>query len=226
MTHRFLFSIALLALFAAPAAALDLRPATIVTHAGISEARMTGDFWPNTNAQRLAISVEGSYPVIPGVSFEIGAGFVGRGGDLGPMAIYLWNDTYQVYDYVGDFPVRYDADYLQFPVLLQLTSPRGAFRPLVVAGPVASIKTGQRWWVNDKHWTHEGFAQDTFRRFDWGLMGGAGLEADTRLGTWSVEGRYTQGMMDIMRPGSAGGAVKNRDLQLTIGLRRNWRDAN
>ncbi len=225
MSSRFVLSIALFALLAAPAAALDLRPASIVTHAGITEARLTGDFWPSTDAQRLALAVEGSYPVLPGVSFEIGAGFVGRGGDLGLQPIEV-SDGFGGWVPIGDLHVRYDADYLQFPVLLRITSPRGAIRPLVLAGPTLSIKTGQRWWVHEKGWSHEGIAEDTFRRFDWGVTGGAGLEADTRLGTWSVEGRYTQGMMDIMRPGSTGGAVKNRDVQLTVGLRRNWRDAS
>lgn len=57
-----------------------------------------------------------------------------------------------------------------------------------------------------------------FNRWDWGAVGSVGLAFKHRTMTFSVEGRYNFGLVNILNSPAAGDAIKNRCWMALVGV--------
>ena len=107
---------------------------------------------------------------------------------------------------------RVYLNYLQIPVLLHFGLGDTAARPFIVVGPALGIRLTARAKGQD--------LSDGIKRIDAGIAAGGGLFVSSRV---SLEGRYTQGLMDIATDaGHAGdigpGKVRNRLISIMVGI--------
>jgi hypothetical protein len=113
----------------------------------------------------------------------------------------------------GGEDFRVYLNYLQIPVLLHFgladTSTR---RPFVVVGPALGIRLTARAKAQD--------LSADIKKIDAGITAGGGLFVSSRV---TLEGRYTQGLMDIATDaghvGDIGpGTVRNRIISIMVGI--------
>jgi hypothetical protein len=112
--------------------------------------------------------------------------------------------------------------YLELPLLLRASIPTGAVRPVLFAGPAVAIQIGCDFnFATDS--TRATCGQDTtgargtltiVREWDFGLVGGGGIEMRLRRATIALEARYTAGTRSILE----GVALKNRSFGLVLAL--------
>ena len=107
---------------------------------------------------------------------------------------------------------RVFLNYLQIPVLLHFGWADVSARPFIVVGPALGIRLTARAKSED--------LSDSIKRIDPGIMAGGGVFVSSRV---SLEGRYTQSLMDIATDaGHAGdigpGKVKNRVISIMLGI--------
>ena len=107
---------------------------------------------------------------------------------------------------------RVYLNYLQIPVLLHFGLADTGARPFIVVGPALGIRLTARAKGQD--------LSTGIKRIDAGITAGGGLFVSSRV---SLEGRYTQGLMDIATDaGHAGdigpGKVRNRVISIMLGI--------
>jgi Outer membrane protein beta-barrel domain len=107
---------------------------------------------------------------------------------------------------------RVYLNYLQIPVLLHFGLSDTGARPFIMVGPALGIRLTARAKGQD--------LSDGIKRIDAGITAGGGLFVSSRV---SLEGRYTQGLMDIATAaGHAGdigpGTVRNRVISIMLGI--------
>ena len=112
----------------------------------------------------------------------------------------------------GGEDFRVYLNYLQIPVLLHFGWADAGARPFIVVGPALGIRLTARAKGQD--------LSDGIKRIDAGITAGGGLFVSSRV---SLEGRYTQGLMDIATAaGHAGdigpGTVRNRVISIMLGI--------
>jgi hypothetical protein len=118
----------------------------------------------------------------------------------------------------GALTTRYKFQYLDLPVLLQLTGPQvGGVTIHAFAGPTMSMRlSAKQQTVFD--FAPAGFERDLggdeMKRFDVGFTVGGGL----RIGRVSLDGRYTHGFSETVTDEN-GSALANRGLLITAGVR-------
>lgn len=142
-----------------------------------------------------------------GLSFEGGFGYI----SLQPEVLYVRMGGK---DPAGDLECRFN--YIQVPVLLKINIvPAGPVRPFVFGGGygsylvkaesvIGAVKTDQT---------------ENYERYDYGLVGGAGLAFKMAVLAVSVEGRYNYGLKNIMKEPGLGESMKNRCLMALVGIR-------
>ncbi len=109
--------------------------------------------------------------------------------------------------------------YLDVPLLARGNFKAGNIVLFVEAGPYAGygltgkakIETADTSKTWDIKWGSD--PQDEFRRFDWGVIGGAGLEWKR----FSLEGCFAYGLANIFALGQTGYVIENRAFSLRIG---------
>lgn len=147
------------------------------------------------------------FPVTDRVAAQIEALYSPRGG--------------KVTSDLSDETATLKLDYFEVPVLTRFTATRSAKRSFFVfAGPSLAIRTGAKLEVGT---TGGGFVYgvsedvgDSFRRFDVGLVAGAGVD----IGEWVViDGRYVWGLMNIDRGSTTDVSVHSRVLTFMVGVR-------
>jgi hypothetical protein len=112
----------------------------------------------------------------------------------------------------GGEDFRVYLNYLQIPVLLRFGLADTDARPFIVVGPALGIRLTARAKAQD--------LSDSIKRIDPGIAAGGGLFVSRRV---SLEGRYTQSLIDIATDaGHAGdigpGKVKNRTISIMLGI--------
>lgn len=213
-------ALAALCLAIVPAAAAAA-PVGIQTHLGVTHADFTGDLNPSMKAvDRVGLSIGLHLPLALGFALEPGLAFAGRGGDLGEFDTYVDDGASRTWYGMKDW--RFDADYVEVPVLARLSIGGGRLRPTFVGGVDLERKTGERFRAGGLPVPTRGNPSNLMRTYEWGATVGAGVEMDSRAGTLMLEGRYTRGMTSVMRDEAANGTVHNRDVQVLLGVRQDW----
>lgn len=141
-----------------------------------------------------------------GLSFEGGFGFISVQSEI----LYVrMGGKYAA----GELEFRFD--YVQVPVLLKLAIvPAGPVRPFICAGGYGSYLIKAEGLIGPD----KADLTADYQRFDYGLVGGAGLAFKLALISLSVEGRYNYGLMNIMKAPPAGDSMKNRCLMALVGV--------
>jgi Outer membrane protein beta-barrel domain len=105
----------------------------------------------------------------------------------------------------GDANIDIELAYIELPVLLRASFPTGSVRPVLFAGPALAIQIGCDFSFDfGTRSDRSTCGQDTatavrdVRSWDFGLVGGAGIEKRLRRATIALEARYTVGTRSIL----------------------------
>jgi Outer membrane protein beta-barrel domain len=115
----------------------------------------------------------------------------------------------------GQADIDIELAYLEFPLLLRVSIPTGSLRPVLFAGPALAIQIGCDFTFPDS--TRATCGRDTLtnvRGWDFGVVGGGGVEMRLRRATVALEARYTAGTRSILDDV----ALKNRSFGLVLAL--------
>jgi hypothetical protein len=109
--------------------------------------------------------------------------------------------------------------YLELPLLLRASIPAGAVRPVLFAGPSVAFQIGCDFTVTSPtdSTRRATCGQDSLtnvREWDFGLVGGGGVEMRLRRATVALEARYTVGTRSVLE----GIELKNRSFGLVLAL--------
>jgi hypothetical protein len=114
--------------------------------------------------------------------------------------------------------VKYQLDYIHAPVLLKLkVIPVGPVRPIIYAGGYYSYLLNAKGVMTFEGETEEGDLDDMFKKSDYGVVGGVGLEFKLPGILFSIEGRYNFGLANISAEGEEGEG-KNRSMMALVGI--------
>jgi hypothetical protein len=112
-------------------------------------------------------------------------------------------------------------DYIQVPLLLKLNIiPLGPISPFIFAGGYGSylFKAKEVTLVDG---VVDGDPVDLlaeYEKYDYGVVGGAGLKFNLPGLSFSIEGRYNYGLQNILTDPGAGEAVKNTSMMVLVGI--------
>jgi len=171
---------------------------------------------------KFSVSLDGlPYPVanlsnpVGGIYFSL---------KLGPLAIqpevlYARLGTKAELEGTG---LAYRLDYIQVPVLLKFSViPLGPVRPVIYAGGYGSYLIAAKGAIIDNGVTSPYVdVDDQFEKYDYGAVGGVGIEFKLPGISFSIEGRYNYGLRNIHAPVSPEDTVafKNRSLMALVGI--------
>jgi hypothetical protein len=150
--------------------------------------------------------------VVGGIYFEIKLGFI----SLQPEVLYTrMGAKYEE----GEDGLQYRFDYIQAPVLLKINViPAGPIRPFIYAGGYYAYLLKAKGVMVVAGVPTEQDLADTFVKYDYGAVGGAGLAFKLPGISLSVEGRYNYGLMNTLKDPAAGESVKNRSIMALVGI--------
>ena len=141
---------------------------------------------------------------------------------LGPLAIQpevLYTRMGARYAVEGD-SLEYRFDYIQVPLLLKLSViPAGPIRPVIYAGGYGAylIKANGVMTVDGVPGDGADIS-DEYQKYDYGVIGGVGLDFKLPGITFSVEGRYNYGLKNILIDPATGDSMKNRSMMALVGI--------
>jgi hypothetical protein len=150
---------------------------------------------------------------VGGIYFSLG---------LGPLAIqpeilYVRMGSEYEVDEAND--LKWQLDYVQVPVLLKLRIiPLGPIRPVIYAGGYGAYLFKARGVMTVDGVSEEADIIDDYQKYDYGVVGGVGLDFKLPGITFSVEGRYNYGLKNILVDPSAGDSLKNRSMMALVGI--------
>jgi hypothetical protein len=111
-----------------------------------------------------------------------------------------------------------DLAYIELPLLARVTLPTGRIRPVLFAGPTTGFQIGCDLQVITATETVRSSCNEVgvtiFRSFDYGVVGGAGVEFGWAQSALSLEARYTAGLRSIVD----GVSVHNRAFDVVLAL--------
>lgn len=109
-----------------------------------------------------------------------------------------------------------NLDYIELPVLVQMTSPASeAVRPLIFAGGYAAFLLSAKEVGPDDQSTD---IKDRYKKTDFGIVFGAGLQINfSKKIHLILDGRYSSGLQNINSQ-DAGLQIKNRSLVFSVGI--------
>lgn len=142
---------------------------------------------------------------------------------LGPLAVQpevLYVRMGAKYVIEGD-GLEFRFDYIQVPVLLKLSViPLGPIRPIIYAGGYGSYLFKARGvvLVDGSVFGEPEDLSDDFEKYDYGVVGGAGVEFKLPGISLSVEGRYNYGLKNVAKDAPAGNSMKNRSMMALVGI--------
>jgi len=168
---------------------------------------------------RLVIDPAESFPFsIKDLNGPVGGIFFGAG--LGPLAF----QTEILYARMGmkgqatDAQLQYRMDYIQVPLTLKVRVPAGPVRPVVIAGGYGSYLLKAKGVLVTPTGTESADLGDEFKKFDYGVLGGVGLEFKLPGILLTIEGRYNFGLADIVKESGEGVSIKNRSIMVLAGI--------
>lgn len=113
--------------------------------------------------------------------------------------------------------LKYQLDYIYAPVLLKLkVVPVGPVRPIIYVGGYGSYLLNAKGVMIFDGGSEEGDVGDMFEKYDYGAVGGVGIEFKLPGIMISVEGRYNFGLANIATGEGAEG--KNRSMMALVGI--------
>jgi hypothetical protein len=119
----------------------------------------------------------------------------------------------------GEDSLQYRFEYVQAPVLLKINIiPAGPVRPFICGGGYGSYLLKATGIMVAGGVRTETDLADTIVKYDYGVVGGAGLAFKLPGISLSVEGRYNLGLMNIEKDPAAGESVKNRSIMALVGI--------
>jgi hypothetical protein len=114
--------------------------------------------------------------------------------------------------------VDIELAYLELPLLVRASIPTGAVRPVLFAGPAVAIQIGCDFRftaaADSIRSTCGKNNLSTVREWDFGLVGGGGVELRLRRATIALEARYTAGTRSVLQDVE----LKNRSFGLVLAL--------
>jgi hypothetical protein len=150
---------------------------------------------------------------VGGVYFSLGLGPLA----IQPEVLYVRMGSEYEIDEAND--LKWQFDYVQVPVLLKLkVIPVGPIRPVIYAGGYGAylIKANGVMTVDGVPESTD--ISDEYQKYDYGVVGGVGLDFKLPGISISVEGRYNYGLKNILVDPSAGDSLKNRSMMALIGI--------
>ena len=149
---------------------------------------------------------------VGGIYFDINMGFL----SLQPEVLYTRMGA--KHEEAGD-SLQYRFDYIQVPVLLKINViPAGPIRPFIAAGGYGSYLLNAKGVMVIDGVPDEEDMTETFQRYDYGVVGGAGLAFRLPGISITVEGRYNLGLANTLKDPSEGEYVKNRSIMALVGI--------
>jgi hypothetical protein len=151
--------------------------------------------------------------VTGGLSFEAGLGFI----SIDPELLYVRMGGR--YDVDASNSLEFRHDYIQVPVLVKLNIiPVGPIRPFLCAGAYgAYLVNAKGVFVLDGVPSEEDMAGN-YERFDYGLVGGAGLAFKLPGISLSIEGRFNYGLQNLLKDPAPGDSMKNECWMALAGI--------
>jgi hypothetical protein len=141
---------------------------------------------------------------------------------LGPLAIQpevLYVRMGAEYEVDEDNSLEYRFDYIQVPVLLKLSViPMGPIRPVIYAGGYGSYLLKAKGVMTVGGVPEEEDLGEMFEKYDYGVVGGAGIEFKLPGISISIEGRYNYGLKNVLTDPGDGESVKNRSMMVLVGI--------
>jgi len=150
---------------------------------------------------------------IGGIYFSLGLGPLA----IQPEVLYVRMGAEYEVDEAND--LKWQFDYIQVPVLLKLRIiPLGPIRPVIYAGGYGAYMLKAKGIM-----TVDGVPEETdisaeYQKYDYGVVGGVGLDIKLPGITFSVEGRYNYGLKNILVDPLAGDSWKNRSMMALVGI--------
>lgn len=191
----------LLAPGAARAQELGIRGGLTLANVNVSEpgqlpAELQWCCSPWDGARRdVAAGLFAGWNLRPGVAVDAELLFARRGFDIGR------NERSPA--------ARLRMSYLEAPVLLQYVG--GLVR--VYAGPAVAVRVGTSQWSNRR--LGDFVDRGTLAKVDVSLVIGASLHR----GRLSLDGRYAQGLRNVIRDAPGGAGLRHKSLMLLLGVR-------
>jgi hypothetical protein len=203
-----------LAVFLASAATLsmpaDTAAETVGVKAGLTAATLssyeTGDANESFGTSSRAGATAGVFvdiPVIRHLVLEAGVDFVQKGARLteaGAARAHIAVAT---------------LSYLEFPVVLRCEAGQGRVRPFGIAGPSFGINVSAHVDASASGGPASIDVRNQVRTADMGIAAGGGVTVDS----WFVEGRVTQGIIDVGETPSVDRVIRTRTVSLIAGFR-------
>ena len=112
--------------------------------------------------------------------------------------------------------VKLELDYIEVPVLVKYAITQGASRSFhVFGGPSMAFKIQSKATASFGGTTVETGEDDIVKDTDFGVVFGAGMD----FGKWSVDGRYTLGLVNINGDDEDETKIKSRAISVLAGIR-------
>lgn len=169
---------------------------------------------------KFTIKPAGTFPFpIESLTAPVGGVYFSFG--LGPVALET-DIFYARMGMKGTFEgvtMEYHMDYIQVPMALKFKIlPVGPIRPFVFAGGYGSYLLKARGVISSSEGSESGDVGDSFQKYDYGLIGGAGVEFKLPGLTLSAEGRYNLGLANIIKDPGVDESAKNRSLMALVSI--------
>lgn len=151
---------------------------------------------------------------VGGVYFSLGLGPLA----IQPEVLYVRMGSEYEIDEAND--VKWQFDYVQVPVLLKLKIiPAGPIRPVIYAGGYGAylIKANGVMTIDGVAGEPQDLG-DEYQKYDYGVVGGIGLDFKLPGITFTIEGRYNYGLKNILTDPAAGDSLKNRSMMALVGI--------
>jgi hypothetical protein len=148
---------------------------------------------------------------VAGVFFSLSIGPV----SIQPEVYYSQRGTRIV---EGEDWMNYKLTYIEAPLLLKIKPLPGPFSPIIFGGGYVSLLLSAKGVANigGEQLTED--MKEFFEKNDYGLVFGGGFEFKLAVVKLIVEGRYTMGMVNIMKDVEVGEAIKNRGFSVMVGF--------
>ncbi len=165
-----------------------------------------------TSAEPMPFTMENLTGLVGGVYFNMG---------LGPLSFQpeiLYARMGMKYSFEGA-TVEYQTNYIQVPLLLKVSViPAGPIQPVVYAGGYGSYLLSAKGVMTSEEGSDSGDLDDMYQKYDYGLVGGAGIEFKLPGVKLSLEGRYNLGLANVWKDAEEGESLKNRSIMVLLGV--------
>jgi hypothetical protein len=186
-------------------------PQTLAAGVGI-KGGLSLSKYAYTSPDPMPFAMENLTGLVGGVYFNMG---------LGPLSLQpeiLYVRMGMKYSFEGA-TIEYRTDYVQVPLLLKVSViPAGPIRPVVYVGGYGSYLLNAKGVMTSEEGSDSGDLADMYQKYDYGLVGGAGLEFKLPGLKLSVEGRYNLGLANVLKEADPGSSLKNRSMMALVGI--------